>query len=150
MPTSSSSVCNMDIRGTESLACKCSTSWQVGKPTPAKQWRTCWGSIATRLAAGWPSTLLATLLDTYVHTGKPVSLAPEVLTRLEQGLHRPADFASYEALRQWVGGRTAWRSSTRPCMRWCVRASGPSSKRPGPVTRKKLEAIPAFQAAYQA
>jgi hypothetical protein len=108
------------------------------------------GSIATRLAAGWPSTLLATLLDTYVHTGKPVSLAPEVLTRLEQGLHRPADFASYEALRQWVGGRTAWRSSTRPCMRWCVRASGPSSKRPGPVTRKKLEAIPAFQAAYQA
>jgi transposase len=45
---------------------------------------------------------LATLLDTYVPAGKPVSLAPEVLASLEQALHRPEGFASYEALRQWV------------------------------------------------
>jgi transposase len=45
---------------------------------------------------------LATLLDTYVPAGKPGSLAPEVLASLEQALHRPAGFASYEALRQWV------------------------------------------------
>jgi hypothetical protein len=31
-----------------------------------------------------------------------VSLAPTVLASLEQALHRPEGFASYEALRQWV------------------------------------------------
>jgi transposase len=45
---------------------------------------------------------LAALLATYVPAGKPVSLAPEVLASLEQALHRPEGFASYEALRQWV------------------------------------------------
>jgi transposase len=45
---------------------------------------------------------LAALLATYVPPGKPVSLAPEVLASLEQALRRPAGFASYEALRQWV------------------------------------------------
>jgi transposase len=45
---------------------------------------------------------LAALLATYVPPGKPVSLAPEVLASLEQALHRPEGFASYEALRQWV------------------------------------------------
>jgi transposase len=48
---------------------------------------------------------LATLLDTYVPAGKPVSLAPEVLASLEQALHRPEGFALYEARRQW-GQRT--------------------------------------------
>jgi transposase len=42
------------------------------------------------------------LLATYVPPGKPVSLAPDVLASLEQALHRPEGFASYEALRQWV------------------------------------------------
>ena len=42
------------------------------------------------------------LLATYVPPGKPVSLAPAVLAGLEQALHRPEGFASYEALRQWV------------------------------------------------
>jgi transposase len=42
------------------------------------------------------------LLATYVPPGKPASLAPEVLASLEQALRRPAGFASYEALRQWV------------------------------------------------
>jgi transposase len=41
-------------------------------------------------------------LATYVPTGTPVSLAPEVLASLEEVLHRPEGFASYEALRQWV------------------------------------------------
>jgi transposase len=42
------------------------------------------------------------LLAIYVPAGKPVSLAPAVLASLEQALHRPEGFASYEALRQWV------------------------------------------------
>src|SRR5687767_3285916 len=42
------------------------------------------------------------LLETYVPAGKPVSLAPAVLASLEEALHRPEGFASYEALRQWV------------------------------------------------
>jgi transposase len=45
---------------------------------------------------------LAALLQTYVPAGKPVSLAPQVLASLEQALHRPEGFASYEALRQWL------------------------------------------------
>jgi transposase len=45
---------------------------------------------------------LEALLATYIPLGKPVSLAPAVLASLEQALRRPAGFASYEALRQWV------------------------------------------------
>jgi transposase len=45
---------------------------------------------------------LNALLAIYVPAGKPVSLAPAVLASLEQALHRPEGFASYEALRQWV------------------------------------------------
>jgi transposase len=45
---------------------------------------------------------LDALLATYVPAGKPVALAPAVLSSLEQALRRPEGFASYEALRQWV------------------------------------------------
>jgi transposase len=45
---------------------------------------------------------LDALLAIYVPAGKPVSLAPAVLSSLEQALRRPEGFASYEALRQWV------------------------------------------------
>jgi transposase len=45
---------------------------------------------------------LEAVLATYVPAGKPVSLAPHVLASLEQALHRPEGFASYEVLRQWV------------------------------------------------
>jgi transposase len=45
---------------------------------------------------------LEALLETYVPAGTPVSLAPAVLASLEDALHRPEGFASYEALRQWV------------------------------------------------
>ena len=45
---------------------------------------------------------LEAVLATYVPAGKPVSLAPHVLASLEQALHRPGGFASYEELRQWV------------------------------------------------
>jgi transposase len=48
---------------------------------------------------------LAALLDVYVPAGKPVSLPPDVLAGLEQARRRPAGFASYEALRQWVKQR---------------------------------------------
>jgi transposase len=59
------------------------------------------GRWLARYAAGGLDDLLAT----YVPAGKPVSLAPHVLASLEQALHRPAGFTSYEALRQW-GART--------------------------------------------
>jgi transposase len=45
---------------------------------------------------------LDALLDLYVPAGKPLSLPPAVLAALEPALQRPAGFASYEALRQWI------------------------------------------------
>jgi hypothetical protein len=56
------------------------------------------GRWLARYAAGGLDALLATS----VSTGKPVSLAPAVLASLEQALHSPEGWASYEALRQWV------------------------------------------------
>jgi transposase len=56
------------------------------------------GRWLARYATGGLDALLAT----YLPPGKPVSLAPEVRASLEQALHRPEGFASYEALRQWV------------------------------------------------
>ena len=45
---------------------------------------------------------LPALLDVYVPRGKAPSLAPEVIASIQQALHRPEGFTSYEALRQWV------------------------------------------------
>jgi hypothetical protein len=45
---------------------------------------------------------LAALLDISIAKGKALSLAPAVLASIEQALHEPAGFASYQALRQWV------------------------------------------------
>ena len=45
---------------------------------------------------------LQSLLETYVPAGKPVSHAPAVLASLEEAIHRPEGFASYQELRQWV------------------------------------------------
>ncbi len=56
----------------------------------------------SRWLAWYAARGLKALLATYVPAGKPVSLAPHVLASLEQALHRPEGFASYEALRQWV------------------------------------------------
>jgi hypothetical protein len=39
---------------------------------------------------------LDALLATHVPAGKPISLAPAVLASLEQALHQPEGFASYE------------------------------------------------------
>jgi transposase len=55
------------------------------------------GRWLARYAAGGLEAVLAT----YLPTGKPVSLAPPGLASLENALHRPEGFASYEALRQW-------------------------------------------------
>ena len=55
-----------------------------------------------RWLARYAASGLEALLETYVPAGKPVSLAPDVLASLEQALHRPEGFASYEALRQWA------------------------------------------------
>ena len=58
-------------------------------------------TIGRWLAMSAAGGLLA-WLATYVLAGTPVSLAPAVLTGLEQTLRRPEGFASYEALRPWV------------------------------------------------
>ena len=55
-----------------------------------------------RWLARYQSGGLIALLDIYVPTGKRPSLAPDVLTSIEQVLQRPAGFGSYEVLRQWV------------------------------------------------
>ena len=53
--------------------------------------------LATYEAGG-----LATLLEIYVPAGKAPSLAPPVLSSLEQALHQPTGFASYKELQQWL------------------------------------------------
>jgi transposase len=45
---------------------------------------------------------LAALLDIYVPAGKAPSLAPPVLSSLEQALHQPAGFGSYKDLQHWL------------------------------------------------
>jgi transposase len=42
------------------------------------------------------------LLAIYVAKGKSLSLAPNVLSSIEQALRQPTGFASYYALQQWV------------------------------------------------
>lgn len=88
---------------------------------------------------------LAALRATHPPAGKPVSLAPVVLASLEQALRRPAGFASYEALCQWCGRPTGWRSSTRRCTPWCARVSKLSLRWPAPATQKNPDAIATFQ-----
>jgi transposase len=56
------------------------------------------GRWLARSATGGRDAWLATSRP----PGKPVSLAPAVLARLEQALPRPEGFASDEALRPWV------------------------------------------------
>ncbi len=53
--------------------------------------------LATYEAGG-----LATLLEIYVPAGKAPSLAPPVLSSLEQALHQPTGFASSKELQQWL------------------------------------------------
>ncbi|MDW8215758.1 MAG: helix-turn-helix domain-containing protein [Roseiflexaceae bacterium] len=45
---------------------------------------------------------LAALLAIRTAPGKPLSLSPVALAAVEQALHQPVGFASYEALRQWL------------------------------------------------
>jgi len=93
-------------------------------------------------AAGAVTALLAT----YIPGGKPVSLAPAVLARLEQALRRPGGFASYEALRQWVQRTPEVEASARRSTHWYTRASTLCSKCHAPLTQNNPEAIPTFQA----
>ena len=53
--------------------------------------------LATYAAGGLPA-----LLNIYVPTGKQPSLAPEILTSIQQALQQPTGFGSYEELRQWL------------------------------------------------
>jgi hypothetical protein len=50
MSMSSSSISSTNMMDTKSHACRCSTSWPVVMPAPAKKWRTRWECIAVRLA----------------------------------------------------------------------------------------------------
>ena len=93
---------------------------------------------------------LEALLATSLPAGKPVSLAPAVLASLEQALQRPEASPRMRRCANGDGGRTAWRSKTKPCTRSCGRVLRPSAKSRAPVTHKKPEAIPAFQATCQA
>jgi hypothetical protein len=93
---------------------------------------------------------LAASLATYVPRRKPVSLAPAVLASLAQALRPlmaspPMKRCTYEC-----GGRTARQSNIKRCTRSCARAFEPSSKCRTPVTPKKPDAIPIFQATCQA
>jgi hypothetical protein len=66
-------------------------------------WHVCWVAIAhdRPLAGTVCHRGLDAWLATDVPTGKPVSLAPEVLASLENALHRPAGVAAYAAPRPW-------------------------------------------------
>ena len=55
-----------------------------------------------RWLASYTSGGLDALLNIYVAKGKPLSLAPDVLSSIEQALRQPTGFASYYALQQWV------------------------------------------------
>jgi hypothetical protein len=99
----------------------------------------CW--LAIDAAGG-----LTALLATYIPGGKPVSLAPAVLTSLEQALHRPAGLASDKALRPWVRRTHGVEASTRRSTHWYARASTPSSKCHARVIQNNPEKIPALQA----
>jgi transposase len=99
------------------------------------------GRWLARYASGGLDALLATDLP----PGKPVSLAPEVLASLEQALHRPEGFASYEALRPWVrqthgvGGKD---NTLDPLVRGRFKAKLTVAR---PSHTKNPEALPAFQ-----
>jgi transposase len=45
---------------------------------------------------------MAALLAIYKPTGKPPSLAPDILASIAEALRQPTGFGSYEELRQWV------------------------------------------------
>jgi hypothetical protein len=86
------------------------------------------------------------LLDTYVPTGKLVSLAPDVLASLEQALHRPERFASSEAKRQWVA-RTHGVQIHYKTLYTLVRTRfNAEHEMARPSHTKNPEAIPVFQA----
>jgi transposase len=55
-----------------------------------------------RWLASYAEGGLDALLDSYLASGTPLSISPDVLASLEQALHQQAGLASYEALRQWV------------------------------------------------
>jgi class 3 adenylate cyclase len=99
-------------------------------------------SLWLAIDAAWGLTVL---LATYIPGGKPVSLAPAVLARLEQALRLPGGFASYEALRQWVQRTPGVEASTRRSTHWYARASSLCSKCHALVTQNNPEAIPTFQ-----
>jgi transposase len=105
MKLPSRSDCKVNMMAIGSLVCRCSTCWSRSRAQDRQDvarllgiHRNTIGRWLARYAAGGLDALLAT----YVPPGKPVSLAPEVLASLENALHRPEGFASYEALRQWV------------------------------------------------
>jgi transposase len=103
-------------------------------------------NIIGRWLAIYATGRLESLLDTYIPAGTPVSLAPAVFAGLEEALHRPEGFASYEALRQWVRrthGVEVKYKTLYPLVRTRFRAK---LKVPRPSHTKKPEAIAEFQA----
>ena len=121
-------------------------------PRPARTWRTCWASIATPSAAGWPSMPLGAWTPCWRPMSPPANPSRS-RQRCSPALSRPSTGPKASPrMRRCANGcgrRMGWRSSTRRSTRSCARASGPSSKCRAPVTQKNPEAIPEFQATCQ-
>jgi transposase len=93
------------MMGTRSLVSRCCISLASGQAHTRQDVAQLLGvhrNTIGRWLAIYAAGGLPALLATYVPAGKPVSLAPDVLTSLAQVLHRAEGFASYEALRQWL------------------------------------------------
>jgi hypothetical protein len=144
----SGSVSNLNMLGTKSRACRCSTCWPAGKPTAARTWPSYWASIVIRLAAGWPSMPRAGYKPYWRPMSRPANPS-RWRPRSLPVLRRPSVvLRGSPRMRRCVngsGGRTAWRSQTKPFIGSCGRVSTPSSQCRARATQQKPEAIPTFQ-----
>jgi len=70
------SACNGDMTAIRSPACRGSTAWPVGQPTPARTWPTGWGATAIPAAAGWRATPLGAWTRCWPPTCLPANPSP--------------------------------------------------------------------------
>ena len=81
----------------------------------------------------------AALLDLYVPKGKPPALPQAVITDLEQHLHQPAGFASFETMRIWLLETHAVSISAKTLQKFVRRRFGARPKVARPSHIKKTE-----------
>lgn len=78
-----------------------------------------------RWLASYAEGGLAALLDVYIPAGKAAALAPAQLAQLHAALERPAGFASYGAVQQWIAtelGVTMGYHAVHKLVRYKLRA----------------------------